>query len=271
MLRLRGKSALVTGASSGIGRAFAEELAARGMNLVLVARSCGPLEQLATELTQRAGVRVEPIPGDLCRPDEVERVYRSACARGLAPDVLINNAGVGSYGPFETLSLDVERNQILLNTVAVAELTRLCLPAMVSRGEGAVINVASAAAFQPLPYMAVYAATKAFVLSFSEALWAQYRGSGVRVLALCPGPVDTPFFDKLGAEEALTGPQVSPQSVVAAGLSALEKGRCYVIPGWRSYLIAHVPSRLLPRSLVARIAHRVLRPRRGDSLQGKSV
>lgn len=262
MPRLRGKSALVTGASSGIGLAFAEELGARGLNLVLVARSRDQLEQLATELAQRAGVRVEAISADLRRPGEVERVYRTACELGLAPDVLINNAGIGSYGPFDALPLEGERDQVLLNTLAVVELARLCLPSMVARNEGWVIHVASAAGFQPLPYMAVYAATKAFVLTFSEALWGQYRDTGVRVLALCPGPVATPFFDKLGAEEALTGPQLSPEAVVAEALRAIDRNRCYSIPGWRSYLLAHVPSRLLPRSVVVRIAHRILRPRR---------
>ena len=255
----RGKTAVITGASSGIGEAFARALAARGANVVLVARSKAKLDALAQELAGRHGVRAEVIAADLSAGNAA-RVYAEAKARGLAIDVLVNNAGFGSYGPFETLDAGREREQIMLNVVALADLTRAAIPELLER-KGAVINVASTVAFQPIPYMAVYGATKAFVLSFSEALWAQYRNTGLRVLALCPGATDTSFFDVANNRETTVGQVATPEEVVRVALRALGRRRSSVIPGLVNYLISGVLPRLLPRGVVARIVERMLRPR----------
>ncbi len=257
----KGKTALVTGASSGIGEAFARELAARGMDLVLVARSEDKLRALAAELARGHGIRADVIAADLGREGAAERLYDEVGALGMRVDMLLNNAGFGTHGPFETLSPDRDHAEVMLNVSAVVDLSHAFLPAMVERGDGAVINVGSTAGFQPLPYMAVYGATKAFVLSFSEALWAEYRGRGVRVLALCPGATETPFFGVVGAEEASVGRRRAPQQVVATGLRALERGHGSAIDGAFNYWLAQTP-RLAPRGLTALISKRLMRPRR---------
>lgn len=256
-----GRTALITGASSGIGEEFARQLAARGMQLILVARSEEKLRVLATELAQQYRVRVEVVPADLSKAGAGEGVYQEAQRLGLAVDLLVNNAGFGTYGPFETLDPAREREEIALNVAAVVELSRAVLPAMVARRAGAIINVASSAGFQPLPYMAVYGATKAFVLSFSEALWGQYRGQGVRVVALCPGAVATPFFDTMGHQEPMVGTPMSPADVVAAGLRGLERDQSHVIPGVSNYMLSGVLPRLVPRSVTALIARQVMQPK----------
>ena len=257
----KGKTALVTGASSGIGEAFARELAARGMDLVLVARSEDKLRTLAAELARGHGIRADVVAADLGREGAAERLHEEVKGRGMRVDMLVNNAGFGTHGPFETLSPDRDHAEVMLNVSAVVDLSHAFLPAMVERGDGAVINVGSTAGFQPLPYMAVYGATKAFVLSFSEALWAEYRGRGVRVLALCPGATETPFFGVVGAEEASVGRRRTPQQVVATGLRALERGRGSAIDGAFNYWLAQTP-RLAPRGLTALMSKRLMQPRR---------
>lgn len=188
MFEYRGKVALITGASMGIGAAFARELAARGMNLVLVARSVDRLQALADELTPRHGIRVEVVPADLSQPDAGRAIAETCSRLGLEVHLLVNNAGFGTSGPFHTISPERERDEVMVNVLAVVDLTHRFLPGMRARKAGGIINVASTAAFQPIPYLAVYAASKAFVLSFSEALWAECQEEAVRVLALCPGP-----------------------------------------------------------------------------------
>jgi len=260
MFQYQGKTALITGASGGIGTAFARALTARGANVILVARSEGRLRALADELARDHGVRAEAIAVDLTREDAARELRAAVDARGLAVDLLINNAGFGTYGPFETLAAERAGAEVALNVAAVVDLTHLFLPAMLAQGDGAVINVASTSAFQPLPYMAVYGATKAFVLSFSEALWAECRGRGVRVLALCPGPTATEFFDVVGTDDGVVGQRRTAAQVVTTALRALERGRPSVVDGWANYLLAQTP-RLAPRGLVARLAERVTRPR----------
>ncbi|MBC8075539.1 MAG: SDR family oxidoreductase [Chloroflexales bacterium] len=255
----RGKTALVTGASSGIGEAFARQLAAQGADVVLVARSEARLEALASELTARHGVSATVIAADLSAEGAAARLYDTIRVRGLALDVLINNAGFGSYGAFEQLDAAREHDEIMLNVTALVDLTRAAIPELLAR-KGAVINVASIAAFQPIPYMAVYGATKAFVLSFSEALWAQYRTSGLRVLVLCPGATATAFFESVGALEETVGRMDTPERVVAVALRALERRRSYVIPGLANALLAGLLPRLVPRSIVARVVERMVRP-----------
>ena len=261
MFLYQGKTALITGASGGIGAAFARALAARGANVILVARSEDRLRAPGEELARDHGVRAEVVAADLTRPGAAGELRAAVAARGLMVDLLVNNAGFGTYGRFGTLAPEREHDEVALNVAAMVDLTHLFLPAMLERGDGGVINLASTSAFQPLPYMAVYGATKAFVLSFSEALWAECRGRGVRVLALCPGPTATGFFAVVGSEDGAVGQTRTAAQAVATGLRALERGRPSVVDGWANYLRAQTP-RLAPRGLVARIGERITRPRR---------
>jgi uncharacterized protein len=267
MFPYAGKTALITGASSGIGAAFARALAARRMNLILVARSQAKLRALADELAGQQAIHTEVIAADLSREGAAQEILAQTDQRRRTVDLLINNAGFATFGAFDGLALDRELEEVRLNVAAVVALTRLFLPGMLARRAGGVINLASVVGFHPAPYMAVYGATKAFVLSFTEALWAECRGRGVRVLALCPGPVETPFFGTAKMEhEAAGGPKTfagrkdTPEHVVAVGLRALERGRSYVIPRFTPYWLANVLPRLLPRSLVACLAEWILRP-----------
>ena len=226
-----GSVALITGASAGIGAAFAEALAARGFDLVLVARSTNALAELARRLTERHGVRVRCEPTDLADSAAVARLIDTLSGAGLTVDFLVNNAGFASHGPFQQIDPGLDHRQAMVNAVAVVDLCHAFLPGMVERDRGAVINVSSLGGFQPAPYLAVYAATKAFTLSFSQSLAGELAGTGVRVLALCPGPVTTGFFDDLGTTEGAVGQTLSAEQVVARSLRALERGRPIVIPG----------------------------------------
>jgi short-subunit dehydrogenase len=256
----RGKTALITGASSGIGKTFAQALAERGAHLILVARSEGKLQELASALRKAHGVSIEVIAADLSTEGASQTIYQAVRQRGQEVDILINNAGFATHGRFETLAAERDHEEVMLNTATVADMTHAFLPAMLEKGEGVVVNVASTAAFQPVPYMAIYGATKAFVLSFSEALWAECRPRGVSVMALCPGATDTAFFDVAGSEAAV-GSKMTPERVVAIALRALEHRRSYVVTGRTNALLAQV-ARLLPRQMVTRIAERTLRPGR---------
>jgi short-subunit dehydrogenase len=259
------QTALVTGASSGIGEAFARALAARGAHLVLAARTTEKLEALAAELSERHGIRAVPIAADLARPGAGAELAREVERRGITIDALINNAGFATYGPFEALPAERERDEVQLNVAAVVDLSHAFFPGMVSRRRGAIVNVASTAAFTPLPYMAVYGATKAFVLSFSEALWFEGRERGVAVLALCPGPTETAFFDVANAN-GLFGARQRPEVVVERALWALARGRSYVVPGLSNALLAQ-SARFAPRSMVTRVAASMTRPRRGRKVE----
>ena len=253
----RGATALVTGASSGIGAVFAERLAAAGAGLVLVARRKDVLEHLAEGLRARHRVTVEVIPADLDDPGAAAQVCHALDERGVLIDVLINNAGFGLHGDLAEADLDRTLGMIRVNCLAVVDLTARLLPGMRSRRRGAVVNVASTAAFQPLPHMAVYGASKAFVLSFSEALSVEVKGDGVRVLALCPGATATEFFSVAG-ESAQVGAQQSADEVVDVALRGLGRGRPSVIPGVRNALLALTP-RLLPRRVVLAASERAMR------------
>ena len=255
------QTALITGASMGIGESFARALAGRGANLILVARSKDKLDKLAAELTNAHKIRAEVIAEDLTQPKAAERIYQEAQRRGLTADLLINNAGFATYGRLEELPRERQREEITLNCASLVEMTHAFLPAMLSRGRGGVINVASTAAFQPVPYMAVYGATKAFVLSFSEALWAENRHRGVKILALCPGATETPFFEVVAAPEASLGKREQPEVVVTRALKALEAGRSHLISGVSNYLISQL-SRVLPRATTAKTTARLMRPKR---------
>jgi uncharacterized protein len=256
------KTALVTGASSGLGAEFARQLARRGSNLILVARSTDRLRALAAEIEQTRPVRVEVLPADLADRSAVAAVAEHVRGR---VHLLVNNAGLGTYGPFVDTDRDYE--QILVNNAALVALTRAFLPDMLDRHAGGVLNVASTIAFQPGPYQAVYAATKAFVLSFTEALRVETRASGVRVLALCPGPVQTGFLTALGddraAHTAIYSRLDRADRVVTVGLRALDRDRGIAIPGTRNTLLAWGP-RFTPRTVTARISGRLLRPATSD-------
>jgi len=268
MFSYTGKTALITGASSGIGEAFAHILAARGMNLVLVARSTDKLRQLSQALSQQHSIRAEVVPADLCREGAAQEVYRRTQALGVAVDLLVNNAGFGTYGGFDTLAPEREHEEIMLNVTALVDLAHACVPAMAERKAGGIINVASIAAFQPLPYHAVYGASKAFVLSFSLALWAEYHTRGVRVVALCPDPTATNFFTVLAAPEMpVMGRMHTPEAVVMAGLRALEQGRPYAVEGRRNAFGAQL-THMAPLALTTRVFARVMHPRKQEAAPG---
>lgn len=255
-------TALITGASSGIGAAYARQLAAAGTSLMLVARRAEPLEQLAAELRQAHGVSVDVFAADLGAPAPGARVAAEAARRGLTVDLLINNAGFGESGYFHKYPQERHQAMIALNVGAVVDLVHAFLPGMLERKHGAIVNVASLAGFQPTPYFTVYGATKAFVLSFSEGLWAEYHRRGVHTLAVCPGLVDTPFFEATG-DEALRRSlpkalMMTPEQVAAQSLKALAAGRSAFVPGLHNRVAAFLP-RLLPRKAVAAAAARMVK------------
>ena len=196
----KGLTTLVTGASSGIGKALARALAEQGAHLILVARNAQRLEQEAEDLRIRFGVNVHVFPEDLTRLEERLELFAWIQKSGLTVDILVNNAGLAHYGPFEKTSFEDAAAMMDLNVHALAHLTRLFLPGMLKRKNGGILNVASTAGFQPIPCLSVYAATKAFVLNFSEALWAECKGQGVRVFCLCPGNTITRFHQTAGID-----------------------------------------------------------------------
>ena len=257
MDRLR--TSLVTGASSGIGEEFARQLAAQGKDLVLVARNERRLREIAAELTAAHGVRVQVLAADLSLPGAAGRIWAETERLGIAVDLLVNNAGVGKRGEFAVLDQDFQAAMVRLNVNTPMELARLYLPGMRARRRGGIINVASNAAFQPVPYLAVYAASKAFLLHFSEALAEEVGADGVRVMALCPGATDTSFWDVAGMLQSRRGWMSSPRKVVSSGLSAFARRRAFFVPGLGYALVAFAASRLGPRWLVRRIAGRLLR------------
>jgi short-subunit dehydrogenase len=228
-------TALVTGASSGIGAAIAKELASRGFSLALTARREERLRTLATDLTTEHGVSAEPIACDLLDPAERERLADELRTRGRAVEVLVNNAGFGHQADFSPSPRERMVEMVRLNVEAVVDLTSRFLTPMVERGRGSVINIASTAAFQPLPGSAVYAASKSFVLSFSEAIRTELRGSGVTVTAVCPGPVRTEFTDVAGmpgVEDRTPGAVwMSPEDLARHAVDGAARDRRVVVPG----------------------------------------
>ena len=257
MKSFKGKTALITGASSGIGLAFAEVLARRGARLIITARSEAALNALAESLRAAKAPGVEVIALDLAVPGAGARLAEAVKARGLEVDLLVNNAGFGKWGDFNSIDPAVDAEMIQLNVTAVVDLSHAFLPAMLARGDGGIINVASTGAFAPLPYAAVYAATKAFVLSFSEALFGECEGKGVHVLALCPGGTQSNFAAVASNTDGLKVPTLdTAESVVEAGLKAFLKKRTYLITGKGNGRIAILP-RVLSRKAVVRTAGRM--------------
>jgi short-subunit dehydrogenase len=256
------RRALVTGASSGIGEAFARALAARGERLVLVARRAERLQALVEQLGGSAAALA--LPRDLAQAGAARALADDLAARGIAVELLVNNAGIGTTGPFSREDPSVTASILALNVRASVELTRVLVEPMLARGRGRIINVVSMSAFQPVPYLATYAATKAYLLSFSESLAAEVRGRGVQVQALCPGLVHTEFQQKAGTDRVRFNrvPSRSPLFVAEKALDALDSGRVVVIPDWRDRMSVFA-QRLLPRALVSRVGAWLFEPPQG--------
>ena len=249
---------LITGASSGIGEVFARKLAARGRNVLLVARSEDKLSTLCNELGRSNSIRAQYVAMDLSQPESPARLFEEAEKRGLTVDMLINNAGFGSMGDFSKLDLARELNMIDLNIRSLVDLTYRFLVPMRERKQGTIINVASTAGFQPVPFMATYAATKAFVLSFSEALWEENRPHGIHVMALCPGVTETNFFEAARGQMPPARAVQTPEDVVETALRGLARGKSHIISGWTNRAMMEA-ERLVPRDLVTRMAGRMMR------------
>ncbi len=253
----RGRWALVTGASAGIGKAFARELARRGMNLVLAARRDDRLRALAGELSSTHRVRALALRADLGEPGAAAGLWEHAAA-GRELHLLVNNAGFGLKGPFTELPVERQSEMVRVNCIAPLELTHLALRHMHGRG-GAIINVASIAGSQPIPLMAAYAASKAFLVTLTEALSEEARGSGIRIVTLNPGPVKTEFQAVAGTEVRDRAPGVrTPEQVVEAALRGVEAGRGTVTPGLVNR-VATTAVRIAPRSWVLRTAKAVMK------------
>jgi hypothetical protein len=261
------KTTLITGASSGIGEAFARRLAAQGENVLLVARSEDKLASVCNELGRTHNVKAQYVALDLITGDAARELFEEAKRRGLEVETLINNAGFGSMGDFTSQDLERELEMIDLNVKSLVALTHYFLKPMRERKKGTIINVASTAAFQGVPYMATYAATKAFVLSFSEALWDENRAYGVHVMALCPGVTQTNFFAAAHTDKPPMRVMQTPEEVVDTALRGLRRGKSHIISGWTNYLTTE-SERLVPRWLVARIAGRAMRPKYGRTGDG---
>jgi uncharacterized protein len=254
-----GSTCLVTGASSGIGADIARELAERGYGVTLVARREERLQDLAEELAGDHEVQAETAAADVADAASRERLVKEVESRGLTVEVLVNNAGYGSAGKFQELEAEREVGQVRTNVEAVVALCGEYVPRMVGRGRGAVLNTASTAAFQPLPRQATYAATKAFVLSFTEALHSDLHDTGVSATALCPGPVETEFGSVAGVEDSFESlPSfvvASARETAAAGVKAMEQGKRSVVPGMLN-VATSIGGRLTPRTVLMPLLRR---------------
>jgi uncharacterized protein len=257
---------LITGASSGIGLALSRLFARDGYDQVLVARRRESLEPLARELTQAHGIRVVSIAHDLARPEAAAALHQEATASGLAVGMLVNNAGVGLYGDFVATSLAAELSMIQLNVTSLVHLTKLFLPAMLQRRRGRILNVASTAAFMPGPGMAVYYATKAFVLSFSEAIAEELRNTGVTVTALCPGPTRSGFQDKakMQSSRLVQGAMMTPEQVADAAYRGFLAGRRVIVPGVQNKVVPQLV-RMLPRRVTTVVSRRAAETTKGGA------
>ena len=263
--RLADQWALVTGASTGLGAEFARQLAARGMHLVMVARRQELMAEIAQELHTKHGTRCEIIIADLSIPDEPRRILDEISSKGIVIELLINNAGFGVVGEVDNADVDRLLKLIRLNISSLTELTYRLLPGMLERGHGAILNVSSLSAFQPVAYMGVYAASKAFVLHFSEALHCELKDRGITVTAVCPGVTRTSFFDVAGAPGWLQKhSSLAVEPVVKSALKALERRRQYVVPGWKNFLLTLLV-RIASRRRVVKESTRFFRPRRNGA------
>ncbi len=260
MSEWKGKTALITGSSYGIGEVFARKLASEGTHLVLTARSVDRLEALGTELRGRHNVSVTVLEADLSQPAAPQSIFQKTEGQGVQIDLLINNAGFGAVGDFADLPLERQLEMIQVNVTALVALSHLFVQPMLRRHGGAILNLASTAAFQGVPYFSVYSATKAFILNFSEGLWAECQPGGVRVLALCPGATETHFQAVAGTENhARPVKMQTPEEVVEVGLNALAEARPVAVSGFNNRAMVFA-ERFLPRASVTRIASKLYRP-----------
>lgn len=244
---------LITGASSGLGKVFAQEYAAFGTNLILVARSEEKLLTLSAELRDKYNIDVRTFTQDLSLQESAEKVFAFCNREKLTVETLVNNAGFGLSGAFDSMPLESLEKMIILHNLTLMKLTYLFLPDMKHRNRGSVLNVSSITAFQGIPYNAVYAATKAFILTFSESIREELRYYGIKVCSLCPGLTETAIFDKAGIDPYQTlMPIGPPEPVVRAAINGLEKNRTIIIPGLINKILIH-GGRLLPRSLMLKL------------------
>ncbi len=260
--QLANQWALVTGASSGLGAEFARQLASRGMHLVLVARRRELMEELATELLTQHGTHCLVMVSDLSEPGEPRRILSDLAAKGIAIELLVNNAGFGIVGEADATDVDRVLNMVRLNVSATVDLTHRLLPDMLARGHGAILNVSSLSAFQPVAYMGAYAASKAFVLHFSESLHCELKERGITVTAVCPGVTRTAFFDIAGAPGWLQKhAALDVDYVVKKSLQALASRRQCYVPGWRNFWLTLLV-RCASRRRVVKESMRFFRPKR---------
>jgi uncharacterized protein len=255
-----GKTALITGASGGIGYELAKLFAKDHHNLILVARGAAKLTQVADELQRQFGISAKAVPLDLTAAPAPQFLFDQLRGEGTAVDILVNNAGYGVLGEFSKVSLEENLGQIQLNITALTQLTKLFLGPMIERRSGRIMNVASTAGFQPGPLMAVYYATKAYVISFSEGLASELAGSGVTVTCLCPGPTDTNLQERAGMENTRLVKALRPmdaKTVARDGYRGLMAGKTLVISGFRNWLVAE-SVRFSPRKLVTAVSRKLL-------------
>jgi uncharacterized protein len=256
----RGKWALVTGASAGIGLELAKQLAAGGANLVLTARRADRLQQLAADLSAKHSIRAEILSADLTRPEAPAEIFSATSQKNLTIDLLVNNAGFGAFGNAWEIPVERMLEMIQVNCSAVVSLTRLYMPPMIARRSGDILIVASLAAFQPVPYNSVYAATKAFDLLFAQGIAEEARPHGVRVCALCPGSAETEFQKVADQPDRAYRSAETAAKVARVGLEALAAGKSYVVSGFKNKLMLE-SQRLAPRSLVASMSEKMMRPK----------
>ncbi|HQR32018.1 MAG TPA: SDR family oxidoreductase [Blastocatellia bacterium] len=256
----KNKTALITGASYGIGEAFARRLATEGANLILTARSVDRLEAIADELRSAFNVAVTVIKSDLAQSSDWQKLFDQTEGRDQQVDLLINNAGFGAVGDFADLPLDRQLEMIQVNVTALVALSHLFVKPMLQRRSGAIIQLASTASFQGVPYFATYSATKSFILTFSEALWAECQPFGVRVLAVCPGPTGTHFQSVAGTENASRPVKMqTPDEVVQVSLKALAANRSVVVSGFGNSAMVFL-ERFVSRQTVTKMASKIYRP-----------
>jgi short-subunit dehydrogenase len=251
-LNFENTTILITGASSGIGKEFAKQLASKGANLILTARTHSDLMNLAEELeSEHTNIWIKTIPADLSELNGSRKLFEQIIDLGLSVDYLINNAGFGKFCEFSGESFETYHKMLMLNINALVELTHLCLPTMINKNSGGIINVASIGSFQPLPYQTVYGASKAFVLSFSEALSGELLDKNIRVMALCPGTTESRFMENANADTS--NMNLAPASkVVKSALTAYAKNRMYTVSGKINYLVSLIP-RLFSRKRTVKI------------------
>ncbi|MGJ8673119.1 SDR family NAD(P)-dependent oxidoreductase [Rubritalea sp.] len=259
-LNFKNTTVLITGASSGIGKEFATQLANKGANLILIARTQSDLTKLEEELEcQCTDIWIKTIATDLTRPNSSRNLVAQINGLGLSVDYLINNAGFGRFCEFSEECFEIYHNMLMLNINALVELTHLCLPRMRAKNTGGIINVASIGSFQPLPYQAVYGASKAFVLSFSEALTGELMDTNVHVMALCPGTTESRFMEKANADTSKM--RLAPAcDVVNSALVAYEANRMYTVSGTMNYLMSLIP-RFVSRKRTVKIVANMFKPK----------